>query len=125
MYVETSDMIDLRSKWNEAGVTSSPLFFGITPAQKNYSGVYLVLCDSHPNIIETVTAPSHPTMYIQPNTPLKNTTSKLSKILVIGVCSLFAFGRWVGLGWATSFPAHVRSELKGWIFPSSFLSLNS
>jgi hypothetical protein len=69
MYVETSDMIGLRSKWDEAGVTSSPLFFGITPAQKNYSGVYLVLCDSHPNIIETVTAPSHPTMYIQPNTP--------------------------------------------------------
>jgi hypothetical protein len=34
MYVETSDMIGLRSKWDEAGVTSSPLFFGITPPQK-------------------------------------------------------------------------------------------
>jgi hypothetical protein len=49
--------------------TPSPQFFGITPPTK----ITLVLIspsrDSHPNTTETVAAPFHTSLYIQPNTP--------------------------------------------------------
>ena len=45
-------------------------FFGITPPPKTTPVFTLSLRDSHQNTVKTVIAPSHPTMYIQPNTPL-------------------------------------------------------
>jgi hypothetical protein len=62
-----TDMFGLMSKWDEPGATPFPRFFGITPPSKTTRVFTLSPRDSHPNTIETVAAPFHPSMYIQPN----------------------------------------------------------
>jgi hypothetical protein len=45
-------------------------FFLDGAATEKCSGVHLALCDPHPNTVKNVAAPFHPTLCIQPNTPL-------------------------------------------------------
>jgi hypothetical protein len=46
-----------------------PSIFWDHAATKNYFGVHLTPCDSHPNTIENMVAPFHPSLYVPPNTP--------------------------------------------------------
>jgi hypothetical protein len=45
-------------------------FFGTVSLPKIAPVFTLPPCDPHPNIIENVVVPFHPSLFIQPNTPL-------------------------------------------------------
>jgi hypothetical protein len=67
---------NLGSVWFEVkvgwvGGNIVPSIFRITPPPKTTPVFTSPLCDSHPNTIKIVTAPFHPSVYIQPNTPLE------------------------------------------------------
>jgi hypothetical protein len=71
-------------------MTPSPHFLGSRRHQKITSVFTLPPLDFLPNTIKTVTVPFHPSLYIQPNTPLEHWDDKTNSAALRGRISHIA-----------------------------------